>query len=54
MENNEQRIRERAHEIWIEAGRPEGKDQEHWRRARKEITGSEEADPASSSSEGKA
>jgi hypothetical protein len=25
-----QRIREKAHQIWIEEGRPEGRDREHW------------------------
>jgi hypothetical protein len=33
----ENRIRERAHQIWIEAGEPEGKHHEHWERAREEI-----------------
>jgi Protein of unknown function (DUF2934) len=33
----EVRIRERAHRIWNEEGRPEGRDVEHWERARKEI-----------------
>lgn len=30
----EGRIRERAHRIWEEAGRPDGKDTEHWELAR--------------------
>jgi Protein of unknown function (DUF2934) len=34
---DERRIRERAHRIWIEEGRPEGRDVEHWQRARLEI-----------------
>jgi hypothetical protein len=33
----EQRIRERAFEIWIEEGQPEGKHKEHWERARLEV-----------------
>lgn len=33
----EERIRERAHQIWIEQGKPEGKHREHWERAREEI-----------------
>jgi Protein of unknown function (DUF2934) len=40
MSNNnevEQRIRERAFEIWIEEGQPDGKDKEHWERAEAEI-----------------
>ena len=30
----EDRIRERAYRLWIEEGRPEGKESEHWERAR--------------------
>lgn len=33
----ENRIRERAHEIWEREGRPEGKRDEHWLRARAEL-----------------
>ncbi len=33
----EQRIRERAYELWLEAGRPNGNDVELWHRARREI-----------------
>jgi len=33
----EERIRERAHAIWIEEGCPEGRDQEHWLRAEQEM-----------------
>jgi hypothetical protein len=29
-------IRERAFQIWIEEGQPDGKDKEHWERATKE------------------
>jgi hypothetical protein len=35
--NLEQAIRERAHSIWEEEGRPEGRDVEHWLRAETEI-----------------
>ena len=34
---DEQQIRERAYAIWIEEGRPEGRDHEHWLRARAEL-----------------
>jgi hypothetical protein len=30
-------IRERAHEIWIERGCPEGRDVEHWLMAEREL-----------------
>jgi hypothetical protein len=32
-------IRERAHEIWIERGRPEGRDVEFWLAAERELEG---------------
>jgi len=35
-ENLEQRIRERAYEIWENEGRPEGRGDEHWDQARME------------------
>jgi hypothetical protein len=34
---DEERIRRRAHEIWEQEGRPEGRDQEHWAQASREI-----------------
>ena len=39
---HEQRVRERAYEIWERAGRPEGKSTEHWLRAEAEIGAEEE------------
>ncbi len=33
----EQRIRERAYELWLEAGQPHDQDTEFWHRARREI-----------------
>jgi hypothetical protein len=33
----ELRIRERAYQLWIEEGRPHGRDQEHWEKARKQV-----------------
>jgi hypothetical protein len=38
----EQRIRVRAYELWLEEGKPEGKDKEHWERAQAEIEKLEE------------
>ncbi|MCH2338501.1 DUF2934 domain-containing protein [Pseudomonas sp. NPDC047963] len=34
---DEQRIRERAHEIWEAKGRPDGQEHEHWTQARDEM-----------------
>ena len=33
----EERIRARAHEIWIEEGHPDGRHLDHWQRAEKEL-----------------
>jgi hypothetical protein len=33
MDSREDRIRAKAHELWIEAGRPEGQHDEHWMKA---------------------
>lgn len=42
---HEQRVRERAYQIWEREGRPEGKSDEYWRRAQAEIAAEEnEAD----------
>lgn len=35
----EERIRARAFQLWNEEGQPEGKEAEHWERARAEIEG---------------
>jgi hypothetical protein len=34
-----ERIRQRAYELWQQEGQPEGKQQEHWDRAVREIAG---------------
>jgi hypothetical protein len=34
-----ERIRQRAYELWQQDGQPEGKQQEHWDQAVREITG---------------
>ena len=36
---DENRIRERAYRIWLEEGRPHGRDLAHWRRASEELHG---------------
>jgi hypothetical protein len=43
MDDHNERIRQRAHEIWEEEGRPEGREYSHWVRARAEI-GDEEGE----------
>ncbi|RWA65429.1 DUF2934 domain-containing protein [Mesorhizobium sp.] len=38
-DDRQERIRRRAHEIWEQAGRPEGAHMEHWDQAAAEIDG---------------
>lgn len=38
---HEERIRERAYEIWEREGRPEGKSTDHWLRAEAEVSAEE-------------
>jgi hypothetical protein len=33
MDSHEDRIRAKAHALWVEAGRPEGQADEHWMKA---------------------
>ena len=35
--DHEERIRQRAHELWESDGRPEGRAQEHWERAAQDL-----------------
>jgi hypothetical protein len=52
MQNQRQdRIRERAYQIWEREGRQEGRAEEHWWQAEQELGSTEEA-PASSSNGG--
>jgi hypothetical protein len=42
----EEQIRERAHQIWLREGRPEGRDIDHWRQAEVELAGGDQANAA--------
>ncbi len=44
--NHEQRIRDRAYDLWEREARPEGRAHTHWEQAEREA-GASEADPAS-------
>ncbi len=33
MDDREQRIRQRAHQIWLDEGSPEGRSRDHWETA---------------------
>ena len=35
--HNEERIRQRAYELWEQEGKPEGREGEHWKQACREI-----------------
>ena len=35
--SHEERVRTRAHEIWVHEGHPHGRDLDHWRQAEAEI-----------------
>ncbi|HVC55613.1 MAG TPA: DUF2934 domain-containing protein [Stellaceae bacterium] len=39
---HEERVRDRAYEIWEQAGRPEGMADEHWLQAEREIVAAEQ------------
>ncbi len=43
MELREERIRERAYQIWEREGKPHGREAEHWRQAASEIEAEAEA-----------
>ena len=36
-DDREDRIRARAHAIWVAEGRPEGREREHWHLAEREL-----------------
>ena len=36
---SEDAIRQRAYELWDEAGRPDGRQDDHWAQARRELLG---------------
>ena len=42
-EERTQRMRDRAHALWEQAGRPHGHDAEHWSQAEREIAAEENA-----------
>lgn len=45
MQQDEQRIRERAHQLWQEAGEPEGRDQEFYYLAEQELRNADKSSP---------
>src|SRR5687768_8289682 len=45
-EDREERVRQRAHEIWEREGKPHGHEKKHWEQASNEIDAEEDAKPA--------
>jgi Protein of unknown function (DUF2934) len=45
MQDTEQRIRERAYQLWQEAGEPEGRDQEFYYLAEQELRNADKSSP---------
>jgi hypothetical protein len=41
-ETNDHEVRARAYDIWEREGRPEGRHDEHWRKAQQELAGKAE------------
>lgn len=52
-DDRQERIRQRAHAIWEEAGRPDGAHQQHWEQATAEIDGEESRPKAKGPATGK-
>jgi hypothetical protein len=50
----EDRVRTRAHRLWEQDGRPEGRAEEHWHRAAALVADEQEAGPASEQKAGPA
>ncbi|RWD39252.1 DUF2934 domain-containing protein [Mesorhizobium sp.] len=53
-DDRQERIRQRAHAIWEQAGRPDGAHQQHWDQATAEIDGEESRPKAKAPATGKA
>jgi cell fate (sporulation/competence/biofilm development) regulator YlbF (YheA/YmcA/DUF963 family) len=43
---SEDQIRKRAQELWERAGKPDGRDEEFWHQAEKELQGADEESPS--------
>jgi Protein of unknown function (DUF2934) len=39
MDDLERRIQQRAYELWETEGRPQGREQDHWQQAERELAG---------------
>ena len=50
MHNDETKIRDRAYQLWDQAGRPDGRHEEFWHDAERELAEEEEVDISSEAS----
>ncbi len=41
----QERVRERAHQLWLQDGCPEGRGEEHWQQAQRDVLGTMSAAP---------
>jgi hypothetical protein len=39
MDDTFEKVRQRAYDLWVEAGQPEGRHEEHWAQASRELGG---------------
>lgn len=51
MEKDERKIRQRAYEMWDRDGRPDGRSEDYWLQAERELAGSDPTAAGSSQSE---
>lgn len=50
MSDREEKIRERAYRLWVEEGQPEGRHDQHWEEARRQIDAEEKGANAKAAS----
>lgn len=49
--HDDEKIRNRAYQLWDEAGQPEGREQEFWYRAERELAEDDNADSSAEAAE---
>ncbi|KKB75988.1 hypothetical protein VW35_19845 [Devosia soli] len=50
MDYDEHKVRDRAYQLWIDAGEPEGREQEFWYQAERELAEEDEVDTSAEAS----
>lgn len=51
MTDADDRIRDRAYQLWDQAGQPEGREDEFWYRAERELSADQDVDSSEEASE---